>query len=65
VAALLAIPAAGAIQVLVLELWQTSAPPGSPGAQPPGADDGDTGGGDEADGPGDPGPAGSPQTSIS
>jgi predicted PurR-regulated permease PerM len=40
VAALLAIPCAGAIQVLVREAWQTSAPPQPPGAdqQPAGAD---------------------------
>jgi predicted PurR-regulated permease PerM len=35
VAALLAIPAAGALQVLVRELWQATAPP----AEPPGPDD--------------------------
>ena len=37
VAALLAIPAAGALQVLVREVWQSTAPPPAP---PP--EDGDT-----------------------
>jgi hypothetical protein len=32
VAALLAIPAAGAVQVIVAELWQSTAPPGQAGA---------------------------------
>jgi len=35
VAALLAIPAAGAIQVIVAELWRSTAPPGQPGAPVP------------------------------
>jgi hypothetical protein len=39
VAALLAIPAAGAIQVMIREIWQSTAPPGLatvPGDRPPG-----------------------------
>lgn len=34
VAALLSIPAAGALQVLVRELWQATAPGGPPGGEP-------------------------------
>jgi predicted PurR-regulated permease PerM len=40
VAALLAIPAAGALQVLVREAWQATAPPPAPRpGPPPGPDD--------------------------
>src|SRR5215472_11692790 len=46
VAALLAIPAAGAVQVIVREVWQDTAPEGAPGA--PGPDAAGTDGSDAA-----------------
>ena len=43
VAALLAIPAAGAVQVLVREVWQATAPPPAPELDPPPARSGRSG----------------------
>ncbi len=53
VAALLAIPAAGAIQVLVREIWTATAPPQPAGATGPGS----PGSGPASSGPADTGPA--------